>query len=423
MKREELDYYFNESRLEWMRAGRAYYAGQNDIVKRERVVFVRGQAIRLSHLSNNRIAHPFLRKLTDQKVAYLLSQPFSVQTDDEGLAARLSEFFDKAFFKTLQAIGRDAVICGVGWLQVYYTPEGDLRIKRIAPETVAPVYDSGDLDQLKAVIRRYPLNDSVAYEVWNADGVTYSIADGGDLAVAESTGHFTVGDESFSWDRLPLIPFRYNPESRPLLMLIKSLIDDYDARVSDVANLLSDSPNCTKIIKGHVEDPEVFVRNLATLNCLFVGEGGSVENLDTKIDIEAHNAHLDRLRKDIYDAGSGVDTQETTAGDLSGTAIRFRYSELELDCKMMGTEFAEALETLIWFICEDMRQRGEGDHEAKSVNIVWNTDHIINELQTVQVLSASRGLISDATIIENHPYVTDAEAEKRRIAEEMEDEN
>lgn len=69
-----------------------------------------------------------------------------------------------------------------------------------------------------------------------------------------------------------------------------------------------------------------------------------------------------------------------------------------------------------------MKLKGEGEHEPK-LDIIWNTDHIINELQTVQILAASKGLISDATIIENHPYVTDAEAERQRIAEEMQADN
>ena len=72
----------------------------------------------------------------------------------------------------------------------------------------------------------------------------------------------------------------------------------------------------------------------------------------------------------------------------------------------------------MWFIAEDMRLKGEGEHDAPC-DFVWNTDHIINELQTVQILAASKGLISDQTIIENHPYVADPEAERQRIAEEM----
>ncbi len=418
MKTEELDRYFIPERLEQMEKGRAYYAGQNDILERERTIIIGKNKYGLKHLSNNRIAHPFLRKLTDQKIAYLLAQPFSVHSEDEALEARMNEFFDKSFRRQLKAVGMDAVVCGAGWMAVFYDEDGRLKTRRVAPETVAPVYDAQDIDRITAVVRRYGRDGMQVYELWTDTGVQRFADDGGELVPVEDSGHFTIGGTSYSWERLPIIQFRYNSDARPLLALIKPLIDDYDERVSDVANLLADTPNNVKLVKGHVGNPEEFVRNLATLNCLFVGDGGDVQNLESKVDVATHEAHLSRLRKDIFDAGSGVDTQEAEAGDLSGTAIRYRYSELDLDCRNMGAEFAEAIEKLAWFICEDMRIRCEGDH-VPSADIIWNTDHIINELQTVQILAASKGIISDATIIENHPYVTDADEERRRIAEEM----
>lgn len=79
MKTEELERYFMPSRLEEMRKGRAYYAGQNDILARERTIIIRKSKFDLKHLSNNRIAHPFLRKLVDQKIGYLLALPFSTR--------------------------------------------------------------------------------------------------------------------------------------------------------------------------------------------------------------------------------------------------------------------------------------------------------------------------------------------------------
>lgn len=422
MKTQELERFFIEARLEEMRKGRAYYAGRNDILDRERTIIIRKTRIDLKHLSNNKIAHPFLRTLVDQKIGYLLALPFSVHADDEALAERLGTFFDKAFLRQLKAVGRDAVVCGAGWMAVYYDEGGQIRTRRIAPETVAPVYDTQDIDRITGAVRKYEQDGRRLYEWWTTDGVRTFMDDAGELRPLSERGHFSLGETQFNWARLPLIQFRYNADARPLITFVKPLIDDYDERVSDVANLLEDTPNNLKIVRGYQDDPETFVRNLATLNCVFLQEGGDVSNLESKVDVDTHEAHLNRLRKDIFHAGRGVDTQETAAGDLSGTAIRYRYSELELDCENMGAEFAQALEELVWFICEDMRIKGEGEHAPK-IDIVWNTDHIINELQTVQILAASKGLISDATIIENHPYVTDPEAEKQRIAEEMQAEN
>lgn len=418
MKTQELERFFIPAKLEEMRKGRAYYAGQNDILQRERTIIIRKTKYTPKHLSNNRIAHPFLRTLVDQKISYLLAKPFSTHTDEKALARRLGDFFSKAFLRQLKAIGRDAVVCGAGWMAVYYDETGKIRTRRIAPETVAPIYDTEDIDRINGITRRYARDGAMFYELWTENGVQLFTDDGGELKLISERGHFLMGKEQYNWEHLPFLQFRYNSDARPLISFVKPLIDDYDERVSDVANLLADTPNNVKLVRGHVDDPEEFVRNLATLNCLFVGDGGDVSNLESKVDVATHEAHLNRLRKDIFDAGRGVDTQETAVGDLSGTAIRYRYSALELDCQNMGAEFAQALEELCWFICEDMKLKGEGEH-APQIDIVWNTDHIINELQTVQILAASKGLISDATIIENHPYVTDPEAERQRIADEM----
>lgn len=366
-------------------------------------------------MSNNRIAHPFLRKLTDQKVAYLFAKPFTAQTDDTELATRFSEMFTKDFLRIFQAVARDAIVCGCGWLSVYYDEAGELHTKRLTPENTAAIYDPENLDQMQAVLRRFEREGGQYYELWTAEGVkTYAIMRD-ELIEAGTRPHFTIQGEGFNWQKIPIIPFRYNADGIPLLCFVKSIIDNYDLSVSDIANTLQDAPNALRLVKGYGGDPEEFVRNVAALNTVFMQGEGTIEALQIQIDSTAYETHLARLRKDLYESGSGVDDQESSAGNLSGTAIRFRYSGLDLDCQQMGNEFAAGLEALTWFICEDMRAKGMGEHNAQNVDFIWNTDHIINELETVQILSASRGVISDETIIANHPYVTDAKAEIERI--------
>ena len=41
--------------------------------------------------------------------------------------------------------------------------------------------------------------------------------------------------------------------------------------------------------------------------------------------LEGAELHLNRLRKDIYEDGSGVDTQQDEMRDISGEALKFKY--------------------------------------------------------------------------------------------------
>ena len=61
-----------------------------------------------------------MRKLTNQKVTYLLSKELAIQSDDEKFNDLVTDYIDKKFLKMLKNVGRDAIVNGIAWLQVYY---------------------------------------------------------------------------------------------------------------------------------------------------------------------------------------------------------------------------------------------------------------------------------------------------------------
>ena len=105
---------------------------------------------------------------------------------------------------------------------------------------------------------------------------------------------------------------------------------------------------------------------------------GDVKALTTPLDVAALDSHLNRLRKDIYEAGSGVDTQEISLGNASGVALKFRYADLDTDTDDMANEFTASLEELIWFIKVDLLNKGLGDFLETKFDIIFNTDGIVN---------------------------------------------
>lgn len=52
------------------------------------------------------------------------------------------------------------------------------------------------------------------------------------------------------------------------------------------------------------------------------------------------------------------------------------------------------------------------------VTIVFNRDMLINETESITNCRNSVGLLSNRTIVEQHPWVTDAQTELARLAEE-----
>ena len=199
------------------------------------------------------------------------------------------------------------------------------------------------------------------------------------------------------------------------------IFDDYDTNTSDTSNNLQDVPNSIKVVRNYDgTDKGEFMQNLAIYRTAFVSDDGDLSALNTPLDTSAIDSHLNRLKRDLYEAGNGVDTQDDNLGNASGVALRFRYSGLDMDVDNMSNEFSASMEELVWFIKVDLAAKGLGDYMDTDFNIVFNTDMIVNETETIQNAKASVGIISDETIIANHPWVIDAQAEVEKMQKQKE---
>lgn len=435
-----------------MIAAQNYYENNSDIKDRERYYLDRkGVKQKADNLANSKLHRPYMRKLVNQKTNYLLSRPFTIVCEDELFVEILNDYFDDNFRKILKNIGKEAITKGIAWLQAYYNQKGELKFKRIPSEQIKAFWEDEDHTILQGVIRTYIVKE------FQADGTTkniqkveyhteqgswyYILGDSGlekdTDYTQEQTGHFSIiqpkvdetgkpvlDDQGVQqtesipavWDKIPFIPFRYNPEEISLLQWVKPLIDDYEITSSDNSNNLQDIPNSIKVVKNYDgADKGEFTHNLALYRTAFVSGDGDVKTVETPFNTEAVEAHLTRLRKDIYEAACAVDTQETDLGNATGVALKFKYADLDMDSDDMGSEFASSLKDLIWFIKVDLFNKGLGDYLDVTQEIVFNTDIIINETESITQAKDSVGVISDDTILANHPWVTNVKDEKEKL--------
>lgn len=417
-----------------MEIGKNYFFNQNDIIHRERFYIDRkGEPVATKLLANNKLAHPFMRKLVNQKVNYLLSKDFTIRGNEQ-YVEKLNEYFNDKFRLTLINTGKESIRCGVAWMQVYYNDKGQLKFKHIPSSEIIPFWHDSEHTELDAVIRIYETQeymvDTVEKKIWEMieyytpEGVWKyrRLKAGGSLfplSVTEGEGHFTVikdGQERPGvWNKVPFVAFKYNMEEVSLINWVKSLIDDYDKQTSDNSNNLADIPNSIKVIKGYEDnDKEEFSKNLSIFRNVFVGEGGDVTSLKTELDLDGSDIHLKRLRKDIFEFGGGVDTVEKDLRDVAGVALRFQYADLDMDCSEMAQQFRYSMRELQWFVNQDLISKGE-KVDDKDSDFIFNTDVIINETETINNLAVTKDSISQRTLLQNHPWVKNVEQEIRDI--------
>ena len=154
------------------------------------------------------------------------------------------------------------------------------------------------------------------------------------------------------------------------------------------------------------------------------GDGG-VEKLEPTLNIDAVMAFLEKNRRDLFDYGSGVDTKDPNLGSASGTAINFRYMDLDTDCTALGAELQGAFENMKVFLDAALAIAGKGDFTGDSFHVPFNADMPVNEADIIANIRSSDGIISRYTQLANHPWVDNVEEELQRIqaekAREMEE--
>ena len=426
----ELEAWEQSEGLYWMQVGRRYYAGRNDIEDRQRLIIGEdGRQVADDRLPNNRLAHGFLRKLVRQKATYLLGKPFSLEWDSQEFAG-LADGWLRDGRAVLRAALKDAVICGIGWIHVYYDEEGRLQTCHMPPEQLIPVWRDEEHRELDACIRWADIEEFQGkervirrqVEYWDKDEVWRYILRDGKLLDETHQPHATIdgGEQGFSWGRVPFVPVRYNEEETPLIRFVKPLIDGYDRLVSDNSNTLEEAPNGIYVLKNYDGmNLGEFRKNLAYYRAVKVSGDGGLSTLSTPLDTPALEAQLLRLRHGIYEFGQGVEHWgEESTNNLSGIALRFRYAELDMDCAQLAAELDDAAGQALAFFKKHLDHSGQGDFAGARVHIVFNTDTLINESETIANLHASQGLLSTETLVAQHPYVGNVEQELARMKNE-----
>lgn len=419
--------------------GDAYYNGRQDILDRKRTAIGEGgKPVEVSNLPNNRVIDNQYAKLIDQKVNYLLGKPITVTSRNEKYTALLQKRFDKSFNRLLKYVGEDALNGGKGWLFVYYDEKGKLSFRRFPAYQILPFWADDDHTTLDAAARLYMqevwdgLTKKIIerVEIYKPDGIYRYILDGSalipDTEFGEYAAYITVGTENaeqYNWDRLPLIAFKYNKQETPGIRRAKSLQDGINNILSDFENNMQENARNTILVLKNYDGQDLgeFRYNLSTYSAVKVREDGGVETLSVDVNAENYKAILEVYKKALIENMMGYDGKDDRlSGSPNQMNIQSMYSDIDLDANNMETEFQASLEQLLWFITRDMITQGEGDYSNESVDFIFNRDMLINESEAVDSCAKSVGIISNETIIEQHPWIRDVRAELERLEIEKE---
>lgn len=425
--------------------GERYYEGKQDILFRKRMIIGQnGELEEVTNLPNNKIVDNQYNKMVDQKNNYLLGQPISVQSDNKPYSKLLKKVFNKRFQRLMRNIGEDTLNCGIGWLYLHYDEQGELAFKRFKPYEIIPGWKDEEHTVLEYAIRVYEV---ITYEgrtekivekveVYDDKGISYFELNNGDLKPIEPfhQDYFTEVDEDgrvqgYNWSKIPLIPFKYNSKEIPLIRRVKSLQDGVNTILSNFQNQMEEDPRNTILVLVNYDGENLgeFRKNLAQYGAVKVrtvdGSGGDLRTLQIEVNSDNYKAILEQFKKAIIENAKGYDAKDDRmSGNPNQMNIQSMYSDIDLDANAMETEFQASFEELLWFINIHLSNSGLGDYEDEEVDVIFNRDILINETEVIENCQKSSGILSEKTIVANHPWVDDPQSELDRIAEQQETE-
>jgi SPP1 family phage portal protein len=413
--------------------GERYYRNENDILFRKKKEET-GQEQTKNPLRNadNRISHNFHGMLVNQKAAYMFTYPPLFDVGSETNNKLVSRALGAKFRKVCKKLCINASNTGIAWLHFWKGKDGKLRYDVIDSRQIVPVWTDDQERELKAALRTYNkiLGDGkgyIVYEIWTetcCESFAQEIGSNAELLLFYSMLEHCIIDieregsnkYEHGWGRVPLIPFLNNDMETSDLKNVKGLIDAYDKVYSGFVDDLEDIQEIIFVLSGYGgTELDEFLKDLKKYKTVKLdddGESAGLSTLTIDIPVEAREKMLAMTRREIFEQGQGVDPQPENYGNASGEALKFMYTLLELKAGLMEIEFQISLEEFVQVICRHL------GISCEDVQQTWTRNMVRNDKELSDICRDSVGIISQKTIVKNHPLVEDPAGELRQIEQE-----
>lgn len=379
-----------------------YYRGEQPVNKGETV---RGRP-------DNRLRAPFPRYITEVHTGYFLGLPPTISYGGaaDGRYAVLSRELDlpHLYFD----LGRDLSICGAGFALVW-AERGGVKVCRCDPCDCFAIRSGDAGTPLLAAVRLFASGRGetrgVLYTAeqlmpfaWDGTGVTLG-------AVEENLLH-----------TIPLLPFYNNCQGLGDFEMVTGLVDAYNVLLSGALDDMQSVANAFLALYGMQGTTQKDIESANRTRILSLSEGGRAEFVVKNLNHEALGQLEVNLRRSILQLSMTPDLcDEHFAGNSSGVALQYKLWGIEQVRAAKERTFTDGLRALLAVLTEGEHLLGRSvDLTGGELTFYKNLPQ--DNAALAETLLSLSPLLSRQTILENLPWVTDAQEELRRKAAEAE---
>lgn len=387
-----------------------YYEGKSAILDR---VMEEGKP-------NNKLVANYPGYIVDMINGYAFGKPISYASQDEQLIKAIQDILnyndEHAHNKEL---AKSMGIKGRAYELVYADEDGNLRLARLGAEDCIMVYDTAVNPEPSFAIRYYTISDiltdtNIDYaEVYTKDEIITFQSDGKTYGITERVPHY--------FGIVPVIEYNNNTEQLGDFEKVLSLIDAYDVACSNKVNDLDYFSDAYMYIVGMSGTTSEDVAEIRNKRILILDENGQAGFL-IKPSNDSESEHVkDRLKSDIHKFSMTPDmTDEQFGNNASGVAMAYKLLGLENKATDKEANFKKGLQRRFEIICNFLNTKGSS-FDFRDISITFTRNKPINELEAVQIANMLKGLVSEITVLQNIPQVSDVTEELERLEKEKED--
>lgn len=369
----------------------------------------------------------YCKNIADSYCGYLASPGFISYRSEQDI----EDIMDILRYNDYQAEDSDflldALVYGRAAELMYTDEEGKVRFRLINPTQCFGVYDDSLTGDLLYFVRFYPMNEWDDEDIWGVD--VYS---------ATSKKHYTskgingtlsfIDEEAHFYNQCPA-NIIILPDEKSIFECILSLQDAANELLSSEIDDFSAFCDAYMIIMGADLDTETVgadgltdVQRMKKNRIIEVPEGATVNYLTkSSSDTQVENM-LERIQEAIYRIAACPDfsSESFVGGVSSGVAIRYRLTGMETRAGKIEAAMKKALQRRIEIIC-GVATLKLGEEVFRDIAIDFKRNIPEDISATIALVNSLKGVVSDATLLEQLPFVTDVNAELEALNKQKEE--
>lgn len=307
----------------------------------------------------------------------------------------------------------DALIYGIAAELMYVDNDGKTRFQLINPMQCFGVYDDSLSADLIYFVRFYQVsdwddNDTYFVDVYDdARMVRYQMTGmNGQLVFIEELPHF--------FGQCPANIF-HMPDEKSIFDCVMGLQDSANELLSSEIDDYSSFCDAYLVLEG-VDAEADDIAAMKQNRVLLLPEGAKAQWL-TKA---AQDAQVENILKRIHDSIYRIaqcpdfSSESFVGGVSSGIAIQYRLTGMENRAGLIEGIMKKALQRRVEIIC-GIASLSLGEAVFRDIEIDFKRNIPADEANTINLVNALKGTVSDATLLSQLDFITDVNAELEAV--------